>query len=290
MGIKQFLAKEDFSLKNFKTFLEDPMTAEEAKTELKKVRKKISAIQDKMYASNQYGVLICLQGMDTAGKDSLIREVFKNINARGVVVYSFKTPTAKELQHDYLWRHYMALPEKGKFSVFNRSHYENVLITKVHPEIILNERLPQIQTIDDINDAFWNNRYESIINFEKHLAANGVIVLKFFLNLSKEEQRSRLLRRLEKPKHNWKFSPSDLSERKLWDRYMEAYETLLQLTSKEHAPWYAIPSDVKEIQRLLVAKIIYKVLKKHADIDYPPADEEVLSKIKQYKAALEKDA
>ncbi|WP_448607026.1 PPK2 family polyphosphate kinase [Paenimyroides ceti] len=290
MGIKQFLAKEDFSLSDFHTLLKDSGTIEEAKAELKKVRKKISDIQDKMYASNRYSVLICFQGMDTAGKDSLIREVFKNINARGVVVYSFKTPSAKELQHDYLWRHYIALPEKGKFSVFNRSHYENVLITKVHPEIILNERIPQIKTTDDIDDTFWNNRYESINHFEKHLAENGVIILKFFLNLSKEEQRKRLLRRLEKPKHNWKFSPGDLSERQLWDQYMQAYEALLKKTSKTNAPWYVIPSDVKEIQRLLVARIIYKTLKQYEDIEYPEADEEIQSKIKVYKEALEKDA
>lgn len=162
----------------------------------------MSKLQDKMYAHNRYGVLICLQGIDTAGKDSLIRKVFKEFNARGVVLQSFKTPNSSELEHDFLWRHYIALPEKGKFAVFNRTHYENVLVTRVHPEYILNERMPGIEKVDDITPAFWDNRFESINAFEKYVASNGIIILKFFLHLSKEEQRQRSLRRLEIEKHN----------------------------------------------------------------------------------------
>ena len=192
----------------------DKDVLEEALSELSK---KIAKIQEKMYADNKYSVLICLQGMDTSGKDSLIREVFKEFNVRGIVVQSFKTPNSTELEHDYLWRHYIALPEKGKFGVFNRTHYENVLVTRVHPEYILNENLPGIESVDDIKKSFWKDRMEQIRNFEKHIVQNGTIVLKFFLHLSKEEQRERLLRRLEEAKHNWKFSPGDLKEREHWD-------------------------------------------------------------------------
>src|SRR5690606_17981838 len=176
----------------------------ELKKELKDVRKKLSVFQDTLYAHGRYGILVCLQGMDTSGKDSLIREVFKEFNVRGVVVHSFKVPTSRELRHDYIWRHYIALPERGKFSVFNRTHYENVLVTRVHPEYILNENIPGIDTVDDIPEDFWQRRYQSINNFEKHITDNGTIVLKFYLHLSKDEQKNRLLRRLEKEKHNWK--------------------------------------------------------------------------------------
>lgn len=223
--------------------------------------------------------------MDTAGKDSLIREVFKEFNARGVVVHSFKTPSSNELKHDYLWRHYIALPEKGKFSVFNRTHYENVLITKVHPNYIMNERIPEIENVEDITEEFWTNRYESINAFEKHIASNGVIIMKFFLHLSKEEQRQRLLRRLETEKHNWKFSPGDLAERELWDKYQECYEDILNKTSKEHAPWFVIPADNKETARYLVAKTMLDELNKY-DFHYPELEQEIQDNIKTYHDKL----
>lgn len=183
------------------------------KKELKNIRKDLGDFQDTLYAHGKYGVLVCLQGMDTAGKDSLIREVFKDFNVRGVVVHSFKVPSTKEKKHDYLWRHYIALPERGKFSVFNRTHYENVLVTKVHPEYILGENIPKIDSVEDIDDEFWEKRYNQINNFEKHISENGTIIFKFFLHLSKEEQRQRLLRRIELKQKNWKFSPGDLEER-----------------------------------------------------------------------------
>ena len=203
----------------------------DAKKELKKLRKELSELQDAMYAEGKYNVLVCLQGMDTAGKDSLIREVFKDVNARGVVVHSFKVPTSKELKHDFLWRHYIALPERGKIGVFNRTHYENVLVTRVHPEYVLGEQLPHIKSLDQVNDAFFHDRMERINNFERNLTASGTIILKFFLNLSKEEQKHRLLRRLNLPEKNWKFSKADLEERKLWDSYQKCYEDLLNRTS-----------------------------------------------------------
>src|SRR6476620_5408915 len=179
---------------------------------LEKVQKKLSKLQDVMYAHNRYSVLICLQGMDTSGKDSLIREVFKEINPRGVVVHSFKTPNSTELEHDYLWRHYLALPEKGKFAVFNRSHYENVLVTRVHPEYILNENLPGIKAVTDIDKSFWEKRFRHINHFERTLVDNGTVILKFYLHVSKKEQKKRFLDRINDPAKNWKFSGGDVQE------------------------------------------------------------------------------
>jgi PPK2 family polyphosphate:nucleotide phosphotransferase len=204
---------------------------EDAKKKLKTTRKQLGELQDTLYAHGKYAVLVCLQGMDTAGKDSLIREVFKDFNARGVVVHSFKVPTDLELKHDYLWRHYIALPARGKFGVFNRTHYENVLVTRVHPEYIMGENIPDVDSVDHINETFWDKRFEQINNFEKHIAENGTLIFKFFLNLSKEEQKNRLLRRLNKQEKNWKFSPGDLKERKLWDTYQACYEDAINKTS-----------------------------------------------------------
>lgn len=256
---------------------------------LGEIREDLSKIQDKMYAHNKYGVLICLQGMDTSGKDSLIREVFKEINPRGVVVHSFKTPSSTELEHDFLWRHYIALPERGKMTVFNRTHYENVLVTRVHPEYILKENIPGVESVKDITESFWDDRMESINNFEKHLAQNGVIVMKFFLHLSKEEQRQRLLRRLEEEKHNWKFSPGDLEERELWDKYQQCYEAAINATSKKHAPWFVIPADDKATARYITGKIILDELKKYKDIKNPELDEEVQDNIASFRNQLESE-
>ena len=256
---------------------------------LENVGEKLSELQDVMYAHNRYGVLICLQGMDTSGKDSLIREVFKGFNSRGVVVHSFKVPNSAELEHDYLWRHYLALPEKGKFAIFNRSHYENVLVTRVHPEYLLNENLPGIEKVEDITPKFWENRMEQIRNFEKHISQNGTIVIKFFMHMSKEEQRQRLLRRLEEGKHNWKFSVGDLKERNHWDEYMNFYEEAINNTSTSDAPWYVIPADDKEMARYIVGKIIWEEMQKHTDIIEPEMDDKVKSNIDTYKQMLKKE-
>lgn len=256
------------------------------KDELKTVRRKLGELQDTMYAHNKYAVLVCLQGMDTAGKDSLIREVFKDFNVRGVEVHSFKVPTELELEHDYLWRHYIALPARGKFGVFNRTHYENTLVTRVHPEYILGENIPSVNSVDDINDAFWDSRFEQINNFEKHLADNGTIIFKFFLNLSKDEQKNRLLRRLNKKEKNWKFSAGDLKERKLWDKYQECYEDVLNRSSKSHAPWYNIPADDKPTARYIVAKILYDTLKTYTDIKEPELDDDIKANLELYKKQL----
>ncbi|MGC6430774.1 MAG: PPK2 family polyphosphate kinase [Jejuia sp.] len=262
---------------------------EDAKKKLKDTRKELGELQDTLYAHGKYSVLICLQGMDTAGKDSLIREVFKDFNVRGVEVHSFKVPTELELKHDYLWRHYIALPPRGKFGVFNRTHYENVLVTRVHTYYIMGENIPGIDAVDDIDDAFWEKRFEQINNFEKHVAENGTIIFKFFLNLSKDEQKYRLLRRLRKQEKNWKFSAGDLKERKLWDKYQDCYEEAINKTSKPHAPWYNIPADDKPSARLIVAQILLDTLRQYEDIKEPELDDETKANIGLYKAQLESE-
>ncbi|MER3317730.1 MAG: polyphosphate kinase 2 family protein [Allomuricauda sp.] len=261
----------------------------ELKKELKNIRKDLGEFQDTLYAHGKYGVLVCLQGIDTAGKDSLIREVFKDFNVRGVVVHSFKVPSTKEKKHDYLWRHYIALPERGKFSVFNRTHYENVLVTKVHPEYILAENIPQVENVNDIDNEFWEKRYQQINDFEKHIAENGTIIFKFFLHLSKEEQRQRLLRRIRLRQKNWKFSPGDLEERKLWHKYEACYEEALKKTSKDHAPWFVIPADNKKAARVIVASIMMEALKKYKDIEEPELDDEIKANLETFKQELEKE-
>lgn len=281
-----FKVTSPVSLKTLPTKLDLKASEKKIKSELEKTRDDVGEWQDILYAHGKYSVLICLQGMDTSGKDSLIREVFKGFNSRGVVVHSFKSPTALELKHDYLWRHYKALPPRGKFGVFNRTHYENVLITRVRPEYILNENLPHINTVDDIDEKFWDKRFEEIINFEDYLAANGTIIFKFFLNISKEEQRQRLLRRLDKSEKNWKFSPGDLKERKLWDTYRDCYEDAINRTSSEKAPWYIIPADDKDTARYLVAKILHDVLLKYEDVQEPQLPPEIHEKIDEYKEIL----
>ncbi len=259
------------------------------KKQLEHVRKRLGKFQNTMYAHNKYAVLICLQGMDSAGKDSLIREVFKDFNASGVVVHSFKVPTEIERRHDYLWRHYIALPARGKFGVFNRTHYENVLVTRVHPEYILGEFLPDVHSLDDIDQAFWDRRFEQINAFEKTLAENGTLIFKFFLNISKEEQRKRLLRRLQLREKNWKFSPGDLDERLLWDQYQECYQDAIRRTTRPNAPWYVIPSDSKPAARLIVASILLESLKKYKDIKEPALSDEIKSHLDEYRRQLEKE-
>lgn len=284
-----FKVVDPIELSKMPTLLAVDSSDEEEEDKLDNIREKLSELQDVMYAHNRYGVLICLQGMDTAGKDSLIREVFKEFNSRGVVVHSFKTPNSTELEHDYLWRHYLALPEKGKFAVFNRTHYENVLVTRVHPEYIMNENLPGIEKIEDITPQFWENRMEQIRNFEKHITQNGTIVLKFFLHMSKEEQRGRLLRRLEEENKNWKFSTGDLKERERWADYMHYYQEAINNTSSEYAPWYVVPADDKEMCRYIVGKIIWEEMQKYTDIKEPELDDKIKDNIEMYKEILRKE-
>ena len=288
----KFLNPDDYKvtgkieLNAIPTLLKTKHDSDDFEDKLDELQLKLSKKQDVMYAHNKYSFLICLQGMDTSGKDSLIREVFKEFNSRGVVVHSFKTPNSTELEHDYLWRHYNALPEKGKFAVFNRTHYENVLVTRVHPEYILGENLPGITKVEDITPQFWEDRMQQIVNFEKHISQNGTKVLKFYFHMSKEEQRKRLLKRLENGEDNWKFSVNDLKERVLWDDYMNCYEQAINKTSTSFAPWFVIPSDNKEMARCIVAKIIWEELQKLTDIVEPELDDEVKKNIELYKTQL----
>ena len=281
-----FRVLDKIKLSKIPTELKIDVDDDEKKEELFEIQKKLSKRQDVMYAHNRHAVLICLQGMDTSGKDSLIREVFKEFNPRGVDVHSFKTPNSTELEHDYLWRHYLALPEKGKFAVFNRTHYENVLVTRVHPEFVLFENLPGIEKVEDITSKFWENRMDQINHFEKHISQNGTLVLKFFLHLSKDEQRKRLLKRLETGEDNWKFSTGDLKEREHWDDYMEYYGEAINKTANEHAPWFVIPADDKEMARCIVAKIIWEEIQKLTDIKEPELDPKVKANIDLYKDQL----
>ena len=268
-------------LKNYSTDESGGFDKKSAKKELKKSTKELKKLQRIFYADDRFSLLIVLQASDTAGKDGTIRHVMSGINPQGCRVHSFKTPSNKELDHDYLWRHYKALPERGMIEIFNRSHYENVLVTKVNPSFILNENLPGIDSVDDIKPVFWQNRYEQINNFEKHLYQNGTHILKFFLHISKEEQKERLLARLDNPDKNWKFNSDDLRAREQWNEYQSAYQEMLEKTSKEHAPWYVIPADKKYFARMAVGDIILEKLKS-LDLSYPQGkSNDIISKARE---------
>jgi len=289
IDINTFKVKGPIQLQQNKTSYDLEVTKRHIENEMARVRKRLGKLQDIMYAHGKYAVLVCLQGMDTSGKDSLIREVFKDFNTRGINVHSFKVPTELEINHDYLWRHYIALPPRGEFGVFNRTHYENVLVTRVHPEYILGEKIPTIHTLEDIDEAFWNERFKQINNFEKHISENGTLVFKFYLNLSKKEQKNRLLRRLEKQEKNWKFSPGDMRERKLWGKYLECYEDAISRTSTPYAPWYIIPADDKATARYIVARVLYDTLKTYTDIQEPELDDEIKANLNLYMQELKKE-
>ncbi|HYC85973.1 MAG TPA: polyphosphate kinase 2 family protein [Chryseosolibacter sp.] len=231
-------------------------------------RKHLAEIQDMLYAHDKYRILIIFQAMDAAGKDGAVKHVMSGFNPLGVKVYSFKGPTAHELDHDYFWRHYLALPARGEIAIHNRSHYENVLVTRVHPEYILNEKLPGIDSVEKVNEEFWKRRYEQINRFESNLFENGTIILKFFLHVSKKEQRKRFLQRIDDPTKNWKFSLSDLKERGYWDQYQVAYENAIGATSQVHAPWFIVPANDKWFTRLVIASVIYRQFLK-LDLQYP---------------------
>jgi PPK2 family polyphosphate:nucleotide phosphotransferase len=245
-------------------------------------RKHLAEVQDELYAHNRYSVLIIFQAMDAAGKDGAVKHIMSGFNPLGVKVYSFKAPNSAELDHDYFWRHELALPARGEIAIHNRSHYENVLVTKVHPEWILNEHIPGIDSIKKIDDKFWAKRYKQIRRFEKNLADNGTIILKFFLHVSKREQKKRFLERIDDPSKNWKFSLSDLKERAFWDDYQKAYEDAMSETSTEYAPWFVIPADDKWYARLAIAAVITRQFAK-LKINYPivtQAQKEELQKAK----------
>jgi len=227
--------------------------------------KDLSALQQLHYASNHHALLLTFQGMDAAGKDGVIRHVMSGINPQGCEVFSFKQPSAEELEHDFLWRAVCRLPERGRIGIFNRSYYEEVLVVRVHPEILRNEGLSK-QLQDD--KSKWDDRYRSIIDFEKHLDRNGTRIVKVFLHLSKDEQRKRFLARIDDPEKNWKLSLADIHERKFWKDYVKAYEECLSATSTHHAPWYVVPADDKDEARLIVSQIVLDALKE-LNMSYP---------------------
>lgn len=281
-----FLVKGKFSIKKASTAYKGKLTKEEGIQLLAQEQEKLRALQEKLYADGSQSLLVVLQAMDAAGKDSMIEHVFGGVNPQGCNVTSFKTPSSKEYAHDFLWRHYLALPQKGMIGIFNRSHYESVLVCKVHPEYNLSEKT--WNSIEDFDDQFWKNRYESIRDFEKHLSRNGTTIVKIFLHVSKDEQKKRLIARIDEEEKNWKFSSADLPERALFDRYMECYETAINETSKDDAPWYVLPADNKWFARLAAIQIIIDTLEK-MDLQYPQLSEEDRKDLQAAKKQLEKE-
>lgn len=247
------------NLKNYTT--QSPENFKKNKKEIKKIIKNIDYYQNILNAENKQSLLIILQGIDAAGKDSSIRAIMTGVNPQGVNVSSFKTPSSLEYEHDYLWRHIIKMPERGKIEIFNRSHYENVLVCKVHPEFILNEKIPTINSVKDINDEFFEKRYEEIKNFENRMFNNGTRIIKFFLNISKDEQKKRFIKRINEKEKNWKFSASDLKERKFWNEYQKAFAMAFEKTSTENCPWFIVPFDNKSYGQLVMAYIINETLK-----------------------------
>ena len=269
--IKKFKisAKKRFSIKEHDPEFSGKFNKDEAVELLKELSAEMSELQEQMYAQNKHSLLIIFQAMDAAGKDSAIKYTMSGLNPQGCQVYSFKQPSPEELDHDFIWRHYKALPERGRIGIHNRSHYENVLVCKVHPEFVLNEGYVAAESI---NEDFWKERYESIRNFERHISDNGTVIIKFFLNVSKNEQKKRFLERIDLPNKNWKFSFADINERALWDDYMKVYEDAINATSEDHAPWYIIPADKKWFTRIAISRIIIDTFKsmalKHPELSH----------------------
>lgn len=288
ISIKNLLVKpgSKVKLKDFSTgYAGKSLDKQSSVQMLEKGRKQLSEIQDKLYAHNRFSILIIFQAMDAAGKDGAVKHIMSGFNPLGVKVYSFKAPNSSELDHDYFWRHELALPARGEIAIHNRSHYENVLVTQVHPEFVLRENIPGIESVKDIDKAFWKQRYKQIRRFEKNLSENGTIILKFFLNVSKKEQKKRFLERIEDPSKNWKFSMADLKERGFWDKYQEVYADVLSETSTEDAPWFVIPADDKWFARLAIASVIYRQFGK-LDLSYPKVSEEQKAELQKAREKL----
>jgi PPK2 family polyphosphate:nucleotide phosphotransferase len=287
MDIKNFSIPSDktIRLKDFDpAFTDGFRNKEEAKEKLDNDIQEMAKLQDILYANSQYGILMVIQAMDAAGKDGIIKHVMSGINPQGCEVYSFKIPSTEELKHDYMWRCTQRIPEKGRIGIFNRSYYEEVLVVRVHPEIINYQNLPAFKN----NEEFWDNRFEDINNIENYLFRNGIIILKFFLHVSKEEQRNRFLDRINNEEKNWKFSASDAKERRYWDDYQLAYEIMLNKTNTEHAPWYIIPADKKWFTRAAVSEIIVRNLRK-LNLEYPKISKEKREELLDIKKMLENE-
>ncbi len=276
-----------FSLKDFKTDYTAEYKKEDSDQILAELIRKTAAMQDELYADKRYSLLIIFQAMDAAGKDSAIAHTMSGLNPQGCQVFSFKQPSSEEYAHDFLWRHYKALPERGRIGIHNRSHYENVLITKVHPEMVLRENLPGADSLQKLGKEFWEYRYQSIRDFETHLRRNGTVIIKFFLHVSPEEQKLRFLKRIDDPKKNWKFSAGDVQERKYWDKYMKAYEQAISQTATHENPWYVIPADKKWFTRIAISQIILDVISE-LKLKYPVLPKSEKEELQQIKVSLEK--
>lgn len=289
ISIKDFRVKESSKvrLKDWPTRIKPLFKSDEDYGEqLEESKAKLSHLQEMLYAHDRYALLIIFQAMDAAGKDSAIEHVMSGVNPQGCQVYSFKHPSSQELDHDFLWRTTLCLPERGRIGIFNRSYYEEVLIVKVHPQILDAQKLPSNV---HKNKNFWKNRYQSIADFEKHLERNGTKIIKFFLHISKEEQAQRFLSRIENADKNWKFSVEDMKEREYWNDYMLAYEECLSHTSTEEAPWYVVPADNKNNARLIISSVIRETLKA-MKVRYPKIDETERKEILKLKDVLTKES
>ena len=270
-----------FQLKSYKTDEKGGLDKEKAEKILEANRKRLNEFQEKLYAQDRWSVLLIFQGMDASGKDSAIKSIFEGVNPQGCDVHSFKQPTSHELDHDFLWRSTIALPQRGRIGIFNRSYYEECLVTRVHPEILANEQIPPKLITRNI----WQERFEDISVFERYLARNGTVILKFFLNVSKQEQRERFLERLDEPSKNWKFSMGDITERALWTRYMAVYQDIVRHTSTVLAPWHVVPADHKWFARVVIGSAIVGALEK-LDLKFPRADKASLEEFKLVRKAL----
>lgn len=288
ISLKEMQVKpgKKIKLKDFATkYKGKELNKEDSTRLLDEGRKHLAEIQDKLFAHNRYSVLIILQAMDAAGKDGAVKHIMSGFNPTGVKVFSFKAPNAHELDHDYFWRHAIAMPPRGEIAIHNRSHYENVLVTQVHPEYVMAENIPGIESVKNIDKKFWDARYKQIRRFEKNLADNGMIIMKFFLHVSKKEQKKRFLERIDDPGKNWKFSLSDLKERGFWDDYQRVYGEVMSETSTDYAPWFVIPADDKWYARLAIASAIYRQFEK-LDLSYPVVSEAQKAELQKAKAKL----
>jgi PPK2 family polyphosphate:nucleotide phosphotransferase len=252
---------------------------------LEKDLEKMSALQARLYAQDRWSLLLIFQAMDAAGKDSAIKHVMSGVNPQGTQVYAFKRPSDEELDHDYLWRTTRALPERGRIGIFNRSYYEEVLVVRVHPEVLGREKLPK----EVVTRRLWAERYEDINAYERHLARNGTVIRKFFLHVSKDEQRRRFLERLDDPEKNWKFETADLAERDRWDEYMRAYQRALSMTSTKHAPWFIVPADHKWFTRVVIAQLVIEALES-LNLEYPRPTKAHLDSLEEARARLKAEA
>ena len=271
----------EFHLKSHKTNEKGGLDKESATKIIEANRKRINDFQEKLYAQDRWSLLLIFQGMDAAGKDSAIKSVFEGVNPQGCDVWSFKQPSSRELDHDFLWRSMIALPERGRIGIFNRSYYEECLVVRVHPEILAKQKIPQSLVTKDI----WKERFEDISAMERYLARNGTVILKFFLNVSKEEQRERFLERLEDPAKNWKFSLADIGERALWAKYQAAYQDMIRHTASRAAPWIVVPADHKWFARVVIGSTIVAALEQ-LDLHFPKVDKADRSEFKQVREAL----